>query len=231
MPEPVLVAKDLCFSYETTQVLAGVDLRLEEGEALAIVGPNGSGKTTLLRVLAGLEAASSGEIALGGTQIGRLRPQARTQHGLAMAFGRETVFGDLSVHDNLVAGGYLLWRDPQRLAQRLEAVYDLFPQLKNVRTSLGVQLSGGEQHMVSLAKAVLLEPKVLCVDELSLGLAPILVKRLMEGISALVEMGTSIILVEQSAQVAGLVATRSLYLARGLLHSSPPGGVAVGAVQ
>ena len=218
-PEVLLAATGLEFGYGGVPVLHGTDLEVRRGEVLALVGPNGAGKTTLLRVLAGLERPSAGAIDLDGADITSLPTEQRAAHGLAMVFGGQAVFGDLSVDDNLRAAGELLIDQPTLLAERIASVLELFPRLTERRAALGAQLSGGEQQMLAVAKAMLLQPKLLCIDELSMGLAPVLVDRLLDVLRHQRDTGTTVLLVEQSVRVALSVADRCAYFERGQVRS------------
>ncbi|MBW3668281.1 MAG: ATP-binding cassette domain-containing protein [Actinobacteria bacterium] len=222
MTEPILQVGDLSFGYtRATRILAGVSFAVDAGESCAIVGVNGAGKTTLLRVLAGLEPAARGEILLDGISIVGLTAQERVARGLVTVFGgRDAVFGDLTVDDNLLAGAFGLWREGEVAQDRIDAAYELFPELAARRGSLGVQLSGGEQQMLALAKAFILRPRLLCIDELSLGLAPVLVERLMRTLKDIAATGVSVILVEQSSDIARMATTRTLHLERGVIRGS-----------
>ena len=211
----VLEATDLEFAYAGVPVLHGTELTVREGEVMALVGPNGAGKTTFLRLLSGLERASAGHIHLDGTDIGRLAPEARARLGLATVFGGSAVFGDMTVDANLRAGGDQLRNEPDLLAERIADVFDVFPRLLERRTALAAQLSGGEQQMLALGKALLLEPRLLCIDELSLGLAPALVARLLDVLRRRRDAGGTVLLVEQSVHVALDVADRIGYFERG----------------
>jgi ABC-type branched-subunit amino acid transport system ATPase component len=203
------------FAYSGVPVLHQTEIDVRGGEVLAIVGPNGAGKTTLLRVIAGLERPAGGSVQFGGTDITALPTERRAALGMAVVFGGAAVFGDLTVDANLRAAGDLLLPDSARLAARIKDVYGVFPRLAERRNALGAELSGGEQQMLALGKAFLLEPKLLCIDELSLGLAPALVDRLLDVLREQKASGTTILLVEQSVRVALAVADRAAYFERG----------------
>jgi ABC-type branched-subunit amino acid transport system ATPase component len=215
----VLEATGLEFAYSGVPVLHGTDISVEEGEVLALVGPNGAGKTTLLRLLSGLERPAGGTILLDGTDVTRLSPEVRAAHGMAAVFGGAAIFGDMTVEGNLRAGGDQLRKDQALLRSRTDEVFDLFPRLLERRTAQAAHLSGGEQQMLALAKALLLHPRVLCLDELSLGLAPALVARLLEVLRRRRDEGGTILLVEQSVNVALDVADRIAYFERGRICS------------
>jgi branched-chain amino acid transport system ATP-binding protein len=210
---PALAVDGIEFAYDGTPVLFGTELAVAAGEVLALVGPNGAGKTTLLRVIAGLAAPGAGSVRLAGDDITSVATEARVLRGLAVVFGGRAVFGDLSVEANLQAGAEVVGR--HLVAERIELTYSVFPRLGERRNALAAQLSGGEQQMLALGKALLLRPDVLCIDELSLGLAPALVDRLLDVIRAESQRGTAVILVEQSVRVALAVADRVAYFERG----------------
>ena len=219
MSDVLLRGAGLEFAYGGVPVLHGTDIDVRRGEVLALVGPNGAGKTTLLRVLAGLEKPSGGSVDFAGDDVTALSTEARAGRGMAVVFGGRAVFGDLTVDNNLRAAGELLVERPGLLDDRIEAVLGFFPRLAERRTALGAQLSGGEQQMLALAKALLLEPTLLCIDELSLGLAPVLVDRLLDVLRRQRDAGTTILLVEQSVRVAMAIADRCAYFERGQVRA------------
>jgi ABC-type branched-subunit amino acid transport system ATPase component len=202
-------------SYGHVQVLFDVDLQIRAGEIMAVIGPNGAGKTTMLRVLAGLKPADSGQVRLDGNRIDGLTTEARVERSMNFVFGGQAVFADLTVDDNLIASGQLLRHDPSVLKARIAEAFELFPRLHERRRALALQLSGGEQQMLGLAKAFVLKPKLLFIDELSLGLAPTLVARLLDVLRRFRAEGTTLVLVEQSVAVALSIADRLVYFERG----------------
>ena len=211
----MLEATGLDFGYVGVPVLHGTDLTVNEGEIFALVGPNGAGKTTLLRLLSGLERPTAGKVVFDGRDVTALAAEARARLGLATVFGGAAAFGDMTVDGNLRAGGDQLRKQPALLATRVAEVFAVFPRLEERRSALAAQLSGGEQQMLALAKALLLEPRLLCLDELSLGLAPALVARLLDVLRARREAGGTVLMVEQSVNVALDVADRIGYFERG----------------
>jgi len=213
----ILEATALDFGYAGVPVLHGTGITVNEGEIFALVGPNGAGKTTLLRVLSGLERPAAGAVRLDEGDITGLAPEARARLGLATVFGGAATFGDMTVDANLRAGGDQLRNEPALLAARIAEMFEVFPRLVERRDALAAQLSGGEQQMLALAKALLLEPRLLCLDELSLGLAPALVARLLDVLRARRDAGGTVLMVEQSVNVALDVADRIGYFERGLV--------------
>lgn len=216
--DAVLVLRDLEFAYGNVPVLFGADLELRRGEVLGVLGPNGAGKTTLLRVVCGLETPASGAVVLEGDDVTGTNPATRVQRGLVTVFAGQSTFADLSVTENLRVSGYTLRDRPGLLEERVAEVYELFPRLAERRSSTASQLSGGEQQMLALARAFLLHPGVLCIDELSLGLAPTLVDRLSEAVRGFRERGGSVLLVEQSIPVLRQAADRVALMERGTVR-------------
>lgn len=216
---PKLKATGIEFGYEGMPVLDGTELEVRDGEVLALVGPNGGGKTTLLRVLAGLERPARGAIELDGVDITKLPAESRVARDLVVVFGGTAVFGDLSVTQNLLVGGELIFKDRRVLADRVQQQLDTFPRLRERQNALAAELSGGEQQMLAIGKAFMAEPKVLCIDELSLGLAPALVSRLLGVLRRQNESGTTLVLVEPSVNVALEIADRVAYFERGRVVS------------
>jgi ABC-type branched-subunit amino acid transport system ATPase component len=214
----VLEVEAVTFSYGIVQVLFGISLQVEPGEMLALLGTNGAGKSTLLRVIAGLERPGSGLVRLNGTDVtGRPAEQLAAQ-GLALVSGGRAIFPDLTVAENLDIMSYLLRRDPALFRARRQTALDAFPDLgKRLRQAAGT-LSGGQQQQLALAKALLLDPTVLCIDELSLGLAPIVVQQLLGSLRQINRSGTSIVLVEQSLNVAATLCDRAVFLEKGAVR-------------
>jgi ABC-type branched-subunit amino acid transport system ATPase component len=225
MPEPtppLLSVGDLTFSYGSLQVLFGVSLTVGPGETVALLGTNGAGKSTLLRCLSGLETPSGGAIVFDGAPLVGVPAEQRVQRGLALVPGGKALFADLTVEENLRIGATPLGRDAALAAERVAAVHELFPVLAERRRQLAGSLSGGQQQMLALAKALLLQPKLLCIDELSLGLAPVVVEQLLGVVAGLRSQGISILLVEQSITVACSLAERAVYLEKGSVRFTGP---------
>ena len=197
--------------YGPVQVLFGAGLDVRRGEILALLGTNGAGKSTLLSVLAGLLPADAGRVVVGGTDVSGLDTPARARAGIALMPGGKAVFPSLTVDENLRLGAWLHPSDPATLAE----VFDLFPALAErggVRAGL---LSGGQQQMLGLALAFLSRPDLLLIDELSLGLAPLVVSQLLDGVRRINAAGTTVVIVEQSLNVAASVAQRAVFMERG----------------
>ncbi len=206
--------------YGRIPALRGVDLTLAEGELLALVGANGAGKTTLLRAISGVQPASAGTIRFAGADITRLSPSRRVRLGIAQVPEGRQVFGPLSVADNLMLGGYT--RPKGEAAADLDYAYNLFPALAERRTQAAGTLSGGQQQMLAIARALMARPRLLLLDEPSMGLAPLLVEEIFRAIVALKRQGTTIFLVEQNAHAALAIADRGYVLETGqvVLHDS-----------
>ena len=212
---PVLEADEIDFSYGRLQVLFGVSLCVEPGEALALLGTNGAGKTTLLRVLAGLESPSSGRVRLNGTDVTGTAAEDLVGRGLVLVPGGRAVFADMTVDENLELQALTVRHRSDWVRQRREEIYGLFPRLAERLGQPAGSLSGGEQQQVALAKAILLDPSVLCIDELSLGLAPIVVQELLEVVRRINGTGVAVVLVEQSLNIASELCTRAMFMEKG----------------
>ena len=206
--------------YGPVQVLFGVDLSVAPGEVLALLGTNGAGKSTVLRVMAGLMPARAGRVTVDGRDVTGLDTVARVRLGMVMVPGGRGVFPSLTVAENLRLGGWLLRRDQPALAGATDEVLSLFPALgRRLHTRAG-DLSGGEQQMLTLGQALLCRPQLLLVDELSLGLAPTVVAELLEVVRRLAAEGTTVVVVEQSLNVAAALAPRAVFLERGEVRFS-----------
>src|SRR5581483_9563855 len=212
---PVLRLGRLTASYGSLQVLFGVDLDVEEGEIVALLGTNGAGKSTVLRAAAGLLAPTGGTVTLDGHDLAGVPTDRIAAAGLALMPGGRGLFPTLTVDDNLRLATWLLRSDPEAAAAAREEMLALFPVLRERSAVMAGNLSGGEQQMLSLAMAFVTRPKVLCIDELSLGLAPAVVASLCDRVRAIHAAGTTVVLVEQSVDVALLLAERAVFLEKG----------------
>jgi ABC-type branched-subunit amino acid transport system ATPase component len=215
VPAPIIDVEGVDFSYGRLQVLFDVSLQVEEGEALALLGTNGAGKSTLLRLVCGLERASSGRIAFEQRDITGAPAERLVGRGLALIPGGRAVFPDLTVRENLDIQAIPIHRDRKTLRSRMAAVLDTFPVLERCMRRRAGTLSGGEQQQLALAKALLLDPKVLCIDELSLGLAPVVVQELMAIVRSLKDTGLTLVIVEQSLSVASQICERAVFMEKG----------------
>ena len=183
-----------------------------------MLGTNGAGKTTLLRVLAGLETPSSGRVRLNGVDVTGAEAEDLVGRGLVLVSGGRAVFADMTVDENLELQALTVRHRTDWVRQRREEIYDLFPRLAERLRQPAGSLSGGEQQQVALAKAILLDPSVLCIDELSLGLAPIVVQELLEVVRRINATGVAVVLVEQSLNIASELCTRAVFMEKGLVR-------------
>jgi branched-chain amino acid transport system ATP-binding protein len=219
-PEPLLKVRGLNAGFDAGPVLFGIDLEIAPGELIALVGANGAGKSTLLGVLSGLVRATSGTVTLGGEDVTNARPELLVRKGVAHVPQGRRLFGTMSVEKNLMLGAYL--RRDKEVAADLTRVLDRFPALKNKLTREAGTLSGGEQQMVAIGRGMMTRPKLLMVDELSLGLAPKVVDNLIDVIRDINQEGMALLLVEQDVLVALDVATRAYVLENGRVALSGP---------
>jgi branched-chain amino acid transport system ATP-binding protein len=213
-PEPLLRVRDLCVAYGEVQVLWDVSLDVYRGEIVALVGANGAGKTTLLSAISGLIQPRSGAIRFDGHEITHATTQRVVDLGVAHVPEGRRLFAAMSVRDQLLLGAFRR-SDRGEVEHDLERVLSIFPRLRERLTALGGVLSGGEQQMCAIARGVMARPKLLLIDELSLGLAPVLIEGLMETIGRLNAEGMTILIVEQDVQAALERATRGYVLETG----------------
>ncbi len=219
---PLLEVRGLRGRYGPVEVLHGLDLEVAAGELVALVGANGAGKTTLLHLLSGLLRPSGGTIRFDGQDLGRLPPHRIVAAGLCQVPEGRQVFAPLSVADNLRLGGYALRHDPAWLAAQERRIYELFPILAERRHQLAGTLSGGQQQMLALGRALLGRPRLLLLDEPSMGLAPLLVAEIFRVIGELNRQGVTILLVEQNARAALGIAHRGYVLETGRVVLAAP---------
>ncbi len=205
MAEPVLKLSGVTSGYGDVQILWGIDLEVREGEIVSIVGSNGAGKTTLLRTISGLVRATGGSIIYDGKDIIRARPDIVVGQGIAHVPEARRLFRGLSVRDNLLLGAYLRV-DRQEILADMEFVYNLFPILKEREKQDASTLSGGEQQMCAFGRGFVSRPRLLMIDEFSLGLAPQAVERLSEALIEINKTGIAVLLVEQDVVTAFEVA-------------------------
>lgn len=212
---PALQLNNIDFSYGSVQVLFDVAFEVKKGETLALLGTNGAGKSTILRVISGLGIPQRGVVRLGGRTVTYTSPQLRSRLGIQQLPGGKGVFPDMTVRQNLVMGAYIHRHDSADVERRIASVLELFPDLERRQGQRASSMSGGQQQMLALARVLLHEPEILLIDELSLGLAPTVVQDLLGLIERLQERGQTIILVEQSLNVALSVADRAIFLEKG----------------
>jgi len=212
---PLLACRGIDFSYGQLQVLHKVDFTVRDGEMIGLLGVNGAGKSSLLKVISGIGLPSSGSVRLEGRDITYLDAERRVRMGVTQISGGRAVFGPLTVADNLRGMGYTLGRDRRRLDAAIDECFDAFPALAQCRNRNAVTLSGGEQQMLAMSKAFMLKPRLLLIDELSLGLAPIVVDRLLGMVRRINQAGTAVVLVEQSISVALHVVSHAYFMEKG----------------
>ena len=219
---PLLQVRHLDFSYGSLQVLFDVNLDVREGEVLALLGTNGAGKSTLLRAVSGLDPVDRGVVRMSGRTITYASAEDRVRLGVVQVPGGRSVFPSLSVEENLVIGGFTLLDDPTDLEQRIDHVLTLFPILAERLAQPAGTLSGGEQQMLGLAMAMLLKPRLLLIDELSLGLAPVVVQQMLDTVERLKADGLTMVIVEQSVNVALSIADRAVFMEKGQVRFEGP---------
>ncbi|TCO81441.1 branched-chain amino acid transport system ATP-binding protein [Plasticicumulans lactativorans] len=221
--QPVLAIRGLTSHYGRIQALRGIDLEVRAGELVALVGANGAGKTTLMRTISGLQPASGGQILFDGVDITRERADRRVVRGISQSPEGRQVFGPLSIEDNLLLGAFLHARDKVGVAADLEKVYARFPILKEKRRLPAGTLSGGQQQMLAIGRALMARPKLLLLDEPSMGLAPLLVEEIFAVVRELRGQGMTIFLVEQNAAAALSIADTGYVIETGEIVLSDAG--------
>ncbi len=216
MPEPVLELRSVSAFYGGLCAIRDVSLTIAEGECVCLIGPNGAGKTTMLKAISGMLDKVTGAVSFLGRDAARMSAQARVEAGLIHVPEGRRVFGAMSVSDNLRIGGFA--RRNGELAARVDQVFDLFPRLRERRMQPAGTLSGGEQQMLAIGRALIASPKLLMLDEPSMGLAPMVVGQIYDEIRRLREARVTILLVEQNARVALDIADRALVLGAGVVR-------------
>ena len=211
----LLETENLSSHYGRIRALDGVTLRVADGELVALVGSNGAGKTTLLRTLSGVQPASGGRIRFAGEEVTRAEPHRRVRLGMAQVPEGRQVFGPLSVEDNLRLGA--VTRAAQEHERSLRSIYAMFPVLEEKARAPAGTLSGGQQQMLAIGRALMARPRLLLLDEPSMGLAPVLVQEIFAAVRRLRTSGTTILLVEQNAQAALAIADRGYVMETGRL--------------
>jgi branched-chain amino acid transport system ATP-binding protein len=221
----LLSIDDLTVAYDKVEAVRGVSLAIHPGQIVTVIGPNGAGKTTLLNAAIGL-LRWRGRMSFDGVDLRHLDVEARVERGFCLVPETRELFGELSVADNLVLGGYSRRRDTAGLKQTLADVYQRFPQLAERRGQRASTLSGGERQMLALGRALMSKPRLLMLDEPSLGLAPLIIREVFRIIASLRELGVSILLVEQNARAALQTADFGYVLETGeIVHSGAAAGL------
>jgi branched-chain amino acid transport system ATP-binding protein len=218
----LLEIDDVSLLYGRIQALHGISLHVDEGEVVALIGANGAGKSTTLRAISGIRPVSSGAIRFNGEDITRLRADLRVVRGLSQAPEGRGIFPGMTVMENLDMGAYTR-KDKAGIAADLNRVLELFPRLAERRKQAGGTLSGGEQQMLAVGRALMSRPKLMLLDEPSMGLAPMLIQQIFSIITEINEQGTTVLLVEQNAQQALTRAHRAYVLETGRIVKSGTG--------
>jgi branched-chain amino acid transport system ATP-binding protein len=217
----LLEVADLHVKYGNIEVLHGIDLKIREGEIVAILGANGAGKSTTLMTISGLLKPSGGSIRFRDVMLHRMQGHDVVRQGIAQVPEGRRVFGTLTVQENMSLGAFTC-RDPQKVHQTEEWIYTLFPILAERRHQLAGTLSGGEQQMLAIGRALMSQPKILLLDEPSLGLAPLLVKAIFQTVREINETGMTVLIVEQNARAALKLAHRAYVLELGRIVMEGP---------
>ncbi len=218
----LLEVKNLEVYYGVIKALKGVSFEVNEGEIVTLIGANGAGKTTTMQSIMGLIHAKSGEILYGGQNVMGIPTHKLVRMGMTQVPEGRRVFAELNVYENLVMGAYT-GKDRAQLKRDLEEIYTLFPRLEERKSQMAGMLSGGEQQMLAMGRALMSHPKLLMLDEPSMGLAPILVSQVFDMIKHLNEKGTTILLVEQNAEKALSIADRAYVMETGSITLSGTG--------
>ena len=218
MSEPLLQVKDLEVYYGVIQALKGISFHVNEGEIVSLIGANGAGKTTTLHTVTGLLHPKHGSIVYDGQDLSKVAPHKIVSMGLAHVPEGRRVFQNLTVYDNLLLGAYTQ-SDKAKIAQQMENVFEQFPRLKERRRQLAGTLSGGEQQMLAMGRALLSDPKMIVMDEPSMGLSPLLVSEIFEIIQSFRQAGKTVLLVEQNAKKAMTISDRVYVLETGSIKT------------
>jgi branched-chain amino acid transport system ATP-binding protein len=215
----MLSLRDIDAGYGTFQALFGVSLEVNAGEAIGVIGPNGAGKTTLMRVISGLIRPTAGQIAMEGADLLATAPHRILQLGIAHVPENRRLFARMTVEDNLRMGAYIP-AARAKFHQRIDFVYDLFPRLKERRTQFAGTMSGGEQQMCAIGRALMSEPRLLLLDEPSAGLAPVVVQQVFALVARIRASGLTVLIVEQNVRQVLRIVDRAYLLEAGTIRAS-----------
>jgi branched-chain amino acid transport system ATP-binding protein len=213
----LLKIENVCAKYGNFEALKDLSIEIEEGGLVAILGANGAGKTTLLKMISGLISPVSGDIYFNGKRLNNVSPDEIVKMGISHCPESRMLFPEMPVQKNLELGAYVRRKDRNFVERTLDEVYELFPKLKERRKQPAGTLSGGEQQMVAIGRSLMSDPKLLMLDELSIGLAPIVVMQIMDTLLKIKERGTAIMLVEQNAAASFRVADRGYLIETGCI--------------
>ena len=216
--ENILEIRDMVVDYGIIRALKGVSLDIPKGKIVVILGANGAGKTTTMHAISGVTKAASGQILFEGEAIRNKQPYVIAKHGISQSPEGRLILSGLTVEENLRIGGYIL-KSRAQMNRNFEQVYDLFPVLKERRNQQATTLSGGEQQMLAIGRALMMNPKLLLLDEPSLGLAPLIVKSIFQTVKRIAEEGVTILMVEQNARQSLLIADYAYVLELGEVKS------------
>jgi ABC-type branched-subunit amino acid transport system ATPase component len=218
----LLEIKDVHAFYGPIQVLFGIDLEVADGEIIALLGTNGAGKTTILRTISGTLKPKSGTVSWEGESLLEDSPADIVKRGIVQMPGGRGVFPGMTVYENLEIGGFLYGKDKARRKHMIEKVFEFFPVLADRRRQVAGSMSGGQQQMLTMAKSFIMDPDLLLIDELSLGLAPKVVQDLIEIIERFNKEGVAVVIVDQHVDLALDVASRAYFIERGEIRFSGP---------
>ena len=212
----MLQIKKLCVKYDNIQVLHGISLELREGELVALIGANGAGKTTTLSTISGVKRAFSGQIVYDGKDITKAGTDEIVKMGIVQVPEGRQIFSKMTIEENLILGAYTE-KDSQRQKQNMKRVMELFPILRERRRQTAGTLSGGEQQMLAIARALMGNPRMLLLDEPSMGLSPLMTEQVFDAVKSLNDQGTTILLVEQNAYDAMEISNRTYIMENGVI--------------
>ena len=218
----ILEVEGVDFSYGAVQILYSVDLTVRQGERVALLGTNGAGKSTLLKVISGLVRPSAGHVRFVGEDVTHLTPEERVARGMTLVEGGRSTFPSLTVKENLRLGGYQFYDNRPKIDQRIDTVLDLFPELVPKLDDPAGRLSGGEQQMMTIGRAMVAGSNLIMIDELSLGVAPIVLAQIVKAVQQIVDSGRTVLLVEQSLNIAVELTDTAHFMEKGDIKYSGP---------